>query len=131
MSSTCSFPKSGGSRKTSPPLCFCVSALAEVKSFTNNLHSLPARVVLSLIGDQEMIWDLIRLLTAVDGVLRFGQVFIRSVCNVIAKIRPLSWQPWRCHPVNPAWRGKLSHSTLTLMICQYAELAEDSSDGKP
>lgn len=77
-----------------------------------------------------MVWDLVSLLTALDGVLGLVRVFIQSVCGVIAKIQPLSWQPWQCHPVNPAWQGKLSHSSLALMICQYSELADDSSEGK-
>lgn len=42
----------------------------------HNLHSLLGWMVLLLIGDQEVIWDFVRILRALDGVLRLAQVLI-------------------------------------------------------
>lgn len=128
-SSICSFPKSGWQKNFSA-LRYCILALAEVKSVTNKLHSLPVRMVLFInwrLGDDlrshQTSYSTGRCFETCTG-------FHLSVCNVIAKIQPLSWQLLRCHPVNSALQEMLSHSTFTLVICEYPQLPEHSSERK-
>lgn len=110
-------------------LCFCISASGRGEILYRRSSSHPVRVVLSLL-DWRLGGDLglIRLLTALDSVLKLVQVF--EVCAISLQIQPLSWQLLWCHPVSLALQEKLFQSTLTLMICKCQGLPKYSSKGQ-
>lgn len=84
---------------------FAFQLLAEVKSCTDNLH--PTLYVWCSLLDWRLGDDLglVRLLTALDSVLKLLRVF--EVCAISLQIQPLLWQLLWCHPVSLALQEKL------------------------